>query len=118
MGVDQRVVDGDFGVERADVADTTHVGGEVIDLVDILSAAQALVVVAQVRDLKFIRRRALVLGIFEIGATDDISVPDKILDKVMSDKTARARYQRGFPISHFASPLADRKPACTAAQEL
>src|SRR5262249_26369404 len=87
-------------------ADAAHVGGEMIDLVDSLGDTQALVIAAQIRNHEFVGRSRLVFGMFEVGAANEVPEPDKVLDQVMSDKSASSGNECRFPVAHFRVSLA------------
>ena len=75
MGVDQDIVSGYVGQVRGDVPDATHIGGELIDLVDAAARRlQAVVPPPQIEQLEFIRGRGFVFGFFDIDAADPMAV--------------------------------------------
>ncbi len=80
-------------MEGGDVAYASHVGCEVIDLINAFGRPSALLVVAQVRYDEFIGRRLFVFGTLDVDAAHEMSTSDQILDEMMPDEPACARDQ-------------------------
>ena len=102
MSVDEDVVARNAGQKCGDIANTTHVRRQVIDLVDILGRLQAAFPSAQVKNLKFIGSRILVFGGFDIDTSDPVPFLLQSLYQVMTDETAGARNQNSRRIRHYS----------------
>ncbi len=100
MNIDERVVQSDARMRRADVADTSHVGSEVIDLVDILGHLQAFGMIPEVRDNELVGVGSLVFWRLDVSAAHDMSTLDEILDEMVPNKSARTGNQNRRLISH------------------
>jgi hypothetical protein len=98
LRVNKDVVAADIGMVRRDVSDASHIGGEVVQLIDTTACReQAIVSLAQVEDLELIGRASLVLGMLEIHATNPVALPLQPIYKVVTDKTTCTRYE--YPLS-------------------
>src|SRR5581483_749791 len=93
LRIDENIVAADIGMERGDVADSAHVGGKVVNLIDAATCGkQAVLVLAQIENLKLIAGAGFILGILDIGPPDPMAIRFQPFDQMMSDETARARY--------------------------
>jgi hypothetical protein len=100
MNIDERIVQSDTRMRRADVADASHVGSEVINLVDILGHLQAFGMFPEVCDNKLVGVGPLVFWRLDVCAAHDMSTLDEILDEMVSNKSARTGNQNRRLISH------------------
>jgi hypothetical protein len=87
MGIDEGIVDGDFRMEMTDVPDAAHVGGEMVDLVNVLRDPYAIVVIAQVRDNELVGGCLFELRTFDVGPTHAVALPDKIFNQMVPNET-------------------------------
>jgi hypothetical protein len=100
MSIDERIVDSDVRMRRADVADTTHVGSEVIDFIDVFGRPYAFGIIPKIRDDEFVSVRCFVFRSFDVDTAHDVSTFDEILDEMVADKSARTGNQNRRLISH------------------
>ena len=99
--VDQDVVLRDVGEERGDVADAAHVGGEVVDLIDVASGGQAVFPHPQVQNLKIVGSGLLILRLLDIDPTHPMTIGLQLLDQMMTNEPTGASYQNPSFVSHF-----------------
>jgi len=87
MGIDERIVDCDAGMRRGDITNASHVGRQVIDLIDLFGHLHAFGIVSQVRDNEFVGVGFFEFRIFEVGAAHDVAALGEILDEMVTDKS-------------------------------
>ena len=70
---DQRIVVQNLGMIRADEAHAAHVGGQGVNLVDVLGCLEAVLPPAQVNELEFIGGGGRILRMFQIRAAHPVA---------------------------------------------
>jgi hypothetical protein len=80
-------------VIRRDIADPTHVSGQVINLVNILGSAEAIFPEPQVQHGEFISKTGFEFGDFNVHSPDPKTVVFQPAYKVMPNETTRAGHQ-------------------------
>src|SRR5437867_3143105 len=101
VDVDERVIVHDLCLVRLDESNPTHVGGEIVHLLDPSSRFQTVVPTAKVEELEFVRRRLPVLRSLEIHATHPISATLQVLDEMVTDESTGSGDQYSL---HLAQP--------------
>ena len=91
--IDKRVVANDDGLVVLDKTDAAHIRGEAINLVHTCGGLQAIVGFRKVEQQKLIRGAGLVFRFLDVHAAHKVAAINQILRQMMTDKTARARYQ-------------------------
>src|SRR5262245_6862625 len=103
--IDQDVVPRDVGVVCRNVADTTHIGCQVIDLVDVLGRLEAVLPEPQIEQGEVVGRTWLELRRLDVRTPDPETLVFQPPDEVMPDKTARAGHKNPWLIRHESSSL-------------
>lgn len=86
--VDEDVVVRDVSELRGYIADTAHVGGKVVHLMDAAGGLQSVMPEAQVEQLEFVGRGGLKFGLFDIDAAHPIALCLEALHEMMADETS------------------------------
>src|SRR6266567_8330825 len=105
MSIDERIVDSNAGMRRGDVADTPHVGSQVIDLIDVPGHLQAFIIISEVRDHELVSIRCLVFRSFDVDTAHNVSAIDEIPDEMVPDEAACASHQNGRFHTHVTRSL-------------
>src|SRR3954447_295927 len=87
-------------MRRADIADSSHVGCKVIDLVDIPGHLQALGIVAKVGVQELVGLSSFESRSFDVDATYRVPMFDQILDEMMPYKPACTGHQNSRRLAH------------------
>ena len=101
MSIDQDVISRNIGVRSGYVADTSHVSREIVYLVNSAAGGvQAIVILAEVKDLELIGCRRFVFGQFDIHAADPVTFRLQTLNQMMADETSGTRDQYSWLLFH------------------
>ena len=93
VGIDQHVVARDVRVVTRDVPDPSHVGGELVDMVDPAGGDQAIVPTSQIEELEFVRGAGLVLGLLDVHSPNPVPIADQVFDQMMPDEPSSPGHQ-------------------------
>ena len=103
MGVNQHVVGRNLGVDRRNVSDAAHIRGQMVYLINALACHKAVISSPEIKQLKLMGGRPLVLRFFDVNAPDPIPSVDQILYQVVAYEPACASHQCSF--THMELPL-------------
>jgi len=101
--IDQNVVLRDVGEECGDVTDSAHIGGQVVDLIDVLGRFQAVFPEAQVELPEIVGSGLLILRHFNINAANPVTIGLQPLDEMMANESTGTSYQNSSLILHFVN---------------
>ncbi len=90
VGVDKDVVASNIGVVVANVADASHIGGKVVNVLHAFRGAQAVFPAAQVQQEEFVSSSGLVGRGFNVGASDPIVMLDEEANQMVPDEPSGA----------------------------
>src|SRR5881628_2138878 len=89
-----------------DEADSAHVGGQVIHLVDPTSnCQQTFVEFSQVQNLEFVCARSLILRLLNVGSPNPMAFRFQPLHEMVPNKSSRAGYQDAIALCHVFRPF-------------
>ena len=74
MSVDEYVVTCDVRQFCRDIADASHVGGQIVDPIDMIGSLQGIVPEAEIEKLKIIGRRGFKLRLLDVDAAHPIAL--------------------------------------------
>ena len=86
MGVDEDIVARDIGEAGSDVANASHISGEVVDVIDATRRLQAVGPMPQVEQLEIVSRGWLELWLFDVGAAYPVALQLQSLNQVVADE--------------------------------
>ena len=91
MRVDQDVVAGDVGVKSSDITDATHIGGQVVNLIDTTPRGlQTAVPATKIENFKLVGLGGLIFGVLNIDTANKAAFGFQPVHESMPDETACA----------------------------
>src|SRR6202034_3912856 len=97
MGIDQNVIASDVGEGRSDIADSAHIGSQIVNLIHSSAGGEPAVLrPAEIQDLERIARGTFVFRILDVHPSDPMPVGFETLHQVVPNEASGAGYQYSF----------------------